>query len=388
GSSPGVVPFAGSWRQMMDLDGYSEFIGEALQFKFPQSHARAVRSAAIGSDDQAARERIATTADVLPPSADRLNREGRRVVVDPDVDPARVSGQIINSIRHGATELLDQEIVHAHFFRIALFAPLAAGVLEIADQLLLLGIDGYSRLVLGHGCLDRVVDDTKLRVAVGIVSALARLAIGLQAELLLLQQLADNRVADLVPEFVEFSRQPAQALARPAQRRHRIAARVGLDQRVQIIEQAGVRFRQRFASPSWTANPTGRRRRRVEFLQAASDRARGDARDAGDRGYAPTPRSPGFRRGEKPSLSFIQLRQYRCIALLELLERIFINHPQSYDAPPPQGIPAASLSGQNRFSYSLTNPKPRSPVEERPQFACAVRRRRFPVGASPTRRTL
>src|SRR5271157_3816690 len=38
----------------------------------------------------------------------------------------------------------------------ALFAPLAAGVLEIADQLLLLGIDGYSRLVLGHGCLDRV----------------------------------------------------------------------------------------------------------------------------------------------------------------------------------------------------------------------------------------
>src|SRR5208337_1857027 len=333
---------------MMDFDGYSEFIGEALQFKFPQSHARAVRSAAIGSDDQAARERIATTADVLPPSADRLNREGRRVVVDPDVDPARVSGQIINSIRHGATELLDQEIVHAHFFRIALFAPLAAGVL---------GIDGYSRLVLGHGCLDRVVDHTKLRVAVGIVSALARLAIGLQAELLLLQQLADNRVADLVPEFVEFSRQPAQALARPAQRRHRIAARVGLDQRVQIVEQAGVRFRQRFASPSWTANPTGRRRRRVEFLQAASDRTRGDARDAGDRGYAPTPRRSSFRRSEKPSLPFIQLRQYRCIARAEFLERIFINHPQSYDAPPPQGIPAASLSGHNRFSYSLTNPK-------------------------------
>ena len=27
-------------------------------------------------------------------------------------------------------------------------------------------------------------------------------------------------------------------------------------------------------------------------------------------------------------------------------------------------------------------------VAERPLFACAVRRRRFPVGASPTRRTL
>jgi hypothetical protein len=27
-------------------------------------------------------------------------------------------------------------------------------------------------------------------------------------------------------------------------------------------------------------------------------------------------------------------------------------------------------------------------VRERPLFGCAVRRRRFPVGASPTRRTL
>src|SRR5271166_6478419 len=129
---------------MMDFDGYSEFIGEALQFKFPQSHARAVRSAAVGGDDQAPCERIANTANLLPPSADRVNREGRRVVVDPDVDPARVCGQILNAIRHGATEFLDQEIVHAHFFRIALLAPLAAGVLEIADQFLLLGIPRLS----------------------------------------------------------------------------------------------------------------------------------------------------------------------------------------------------------------------------------------------------
>ena len=164
-------------------------------------------------------------------------------------------------------------------------------------------------------------------------------------------------MADLVPEFVEFGRQPAQALARPAQRRHGIAARLGLDQRVQIIEQTRVRFRQRFASPARTANAAAlHRRRRVELLQAASDRARGDARDARNRGYAATPRRPGFRRREKPSLSFIQLRQYRCIALPELLERIFINHPQNYDAPRPRGIPATSLSAQNRFGYCLTSP--------------------------------
>jgi hypothetical protein len=42
--------------------------------------------------------------------------------------------------------------------------------------------------------------------------------------------------------------------------------------------------------------------------------------------------------------------------LLELLERVFINHPQNYDAPRPTGIPATSLSAQNRFSYCLTSP--------------------------------
>ena len=114
------------------------FIGEALQFKFPQSHARAVRSAAIGGDDQPPCERIASAADLLPASADHLNREGRRVVVD----------------------------------WIALHAPFAVGLLAAADQFLLLSVDGDRRLVLGHGCLDRVVDDAALRVPVGIVGTL------------------------------------------------------------------------------------------------------------------------------------------------------------------------------------------------------------------------
>ena len=97
-----LVPFAGSRWQMMDFDWYVEFIGKAVQFKFPQPHTRAVRSAALGGDEQAACDRIA------------------------------------NAVSHGAAELLDQEIVHTHFFWVALLASLAAGVLEIADQFLLL----------------------------------------------------------------------------------------------------------------------------------------------------------------------------------------------------------------------------------------------------------
>ena len=49
--------------------------------------------------------------------------------------------EIIDAIRHGAAEFLDQEIVHAHFLPITLLAPVAASVLEIADQFLFLRID-------------------------------------------------------------------------------------------------------------------------------------------------------------------------------------------------------------------------------------------------------
>jgi hypothetical protein len=76
------------------------------------------------------------------------------------------------------------------------------------------------------------------------------------------------RVADLVSELAQFLGQTAQTLASPAQRRHRIAARVGLDQGVQVVEQTGGRLGQRLASPAGPADPIGRRRsRRVQFLQ-------------------------------------------------------------------------------------------------------------------------
>ena len=67
------------------------------------------------------------------------------------------------------------------------------------------------------------------------------------------------------------------------------------------------------------------------------------------------PCRPGFRRSEKPSLPFIQLRQYRCIALLELLGESSSIIPKTTTRHDRE-IPATSLS-QNHFSYSLTSPK-------------------------------
>ena len=82
-----LVPFAGSRRQVVNLDRDIEFIGEPLQFKFPQPQARAVTAAAIGGDQQAPGEGIANPAYLLPPSSDRLHGKRRRVIVDADTQP-------------------------------------------------------------------------------------------------------------------------------------------------------------------------------------------------------------------------------------------------------------------------------------------------------------
>ena len=68
---------------------------------------------------------------------------------------------------------------------------------------------GNRRLVLSQGRLDGHVDGAELSVAVGIVGAFLGLAIGLQTELLRLQQFADDRMANLVSELVQFGGQAA-----------------------------------------------------------------------------------------------------------------------------------------------------------------------------------
>jgi hypothetical protein len=111
-----LVPLAGARRQVVDANVDAKLIGETLQFAFPQAQARAVAATAIpGSspgtgDQQALGVRISDPADLVPPPADRLHREGCRIMVharacpraglwpDPWADPARIGSQIIDAI--------------------------------------------------------------------------------------------------------------------------------------------------------------------------------------------------------------------------------------------------------------------------------------------------
>ena len=78
------------------------------------------------------------------------------------------------------------------------------------------------------------VDVFKLRVAIDVLAAFSRLAVGLQAVAHVAQKLADDRRTNLVPLLRQLLHKIAQAAGRPQQRPHRIAPRRRLDQALQI----------------------------------------------------------------------------------------------------------------------------------------------------------
>ncbi len=90
------------------------------------------------------------------------NRKTREGSNHPDRDAQFL---YINDRVKEAPQFRDDEVMNADFLRRALRSPLAPGVFEVADQLLLLGVDGDRRFAQSQRFLDAIVDGAKLRVA-------------------------------------------------------------------------------------------------------------------------------------------------------------------------------------------------------------------------------
>src|ERR1700693_5344306 len=104
-------------------------------------------------------------------------------------------------------------------------------------------------------CGHSQIDVSELRVAIRTIPTLAGLAVGLQTELLSFQQSPDHGATNPMATCHKLSRQPSQALAGPAQRRHRIAPCAGFDQRHQVAQQVRVTDDQWLARAPPPAHP-------------------------------------------------------------------------------------------------------------------------------------
>ena len=246
------VPFAGAGRQVGHRHGEAGFIGEALQFAFPQADPGAVAAAAVGGDDEAAGFGIARATEPLPPAADALDGEGGGIGVDADIDPALVGGDVVDAIGGNLAQLRDLEVVDADRFGIAPGAQLPARVLEVADQLLLLSVDRDGRFARRDRRLDRGVNVLELGIAVRMTGSLAGLAVGLTTVLQVAQQPADQFLADLEPLAPQRLGDVALAAADSAQGRFRVAPDRILDQGLKGREQPRPSFDGALAPATWT----------------------------------------------------------------------------------------------------------------------------------------
>src|SRR5438045_1155299 len=96
-----LVPLRGARREVTYRDRQLGLRRQRGQLTLPYPIAVAVGAARIRGDQQTGGLRVVEAAAHFPPTADRLDREHRGVVVDPDVDPTGVAGDVVDAVRDG-----------------------------------------------------------------------------------------------------------------------------------------------------------------------------------------------------------------------------------------------------------------------------------------------
>src|SRR5882672_4913051 len=191
-----LVPLAGAGGKVADVDRHVELVGDALQLVLPDVRPIAVAAAGVGRDEYLTRLGVALRANLIPPCLDRGHREHWRVVVDADADEAVVGGEVVDAVRDCLADRIGRKVVDVHQVGLALGLPLASAVLEVADQLLLLGVDGDDRDAPLDAVLRLRVDVLELRVAVGMLGTFDGLVWRLQAVAVVAQQLGHRLVTE------------------------------------------------------------------------------------------------------------------------------------------------------------------------------------------------
>ena len=178
--------------------------------------------------------------------------------------------------------------------RVSLRPPLSTAVAKLPDQFLFLRVHRHYRLPQALKSSHPPVDVFELRVAIRMLPAFQRLAVGLQAVAQLVQQPVHRPFADTVTGNGQFRRQACRAAAGPQQRPHRVAAGDRIDQPLQFLRQALVLCSQSLASRPAPARahglgscPSGLLA--SEFFQTG---ANGRPRHTGGCGYAGYPATP------------------------------------------------------------------------------------------------
>jgi len=152
-------------------------------------------------------------------------------------------------------QILIDEIMDLDLLGLALGLPLPPAVAVLPHKLFLLGIDRDHGLILPLKRLGSPIDILELGIPIRMTFALDRLAIGLKAVAQVVEQSVDRPLADDVSSAPKTIGQLMRTLARPPQRRHRIATSHGINQGFQFTKQIRVMIGHRLSPAPWRTYP-------------------------------------------------------------------------------------------------------------------------------------
>jgi hypothetical protein len=153
-------------------------------------------------------------------------------VRDANEHGAAIGVEIVDAIEDGDAVRLGAKIMVVHWCWRAI--PLGAGVLEVAHQFPLLGVDADHRISLAEETLTQFADVGELRLAQRVRGADFP-AVDTERKAKLVQETANGAGADPNSQAVQLGRDLGCRLAGPLQTADRVARRVVLQESLNLL---------------------------------------------------------------------------------------------------------------------------------------------------------
>jgi hypothetical protein len=242
---------------------------------------------------------------------------------------------VVDPVRARVAARVGGEVVGVDLDRLSLGRPLTPAVLELADQLLLLGIHRDDRLLGGQRTSNGVVDVVKLRVAIRVIFPLAGLVVALHREPHPVQQPQHRAIHELMTQRPQIACQMRRALGAPSHRHPlRIADSDRLKQPIQRLLHPRVALNHRLAARARAANPPRLPLLiRLQVPQPTTDRRLRHPRHPAHRRQPATTVRACLRCRPLPPLALIQTALHRFPPLSDC---VLVNHADWFDITPPE----------------------------------------------------
>ena len=201
-------------------------------------------------------------------------------------------------------------------FSLSFFEPLLPSINIIADELLLLCVNGNDRLGGAHLRRYAGIDVFELSIPVGMLFPFDRLIVSLKTVAHPTEKSAYQATAGRISQTLQLTRKTVRTLAGPAQRRHRVADRQRLHKIFQLGRQIGLMVDGRLPSAAGSANLSVRKNLAGQNLtQSDENRASGNLRGARHQRNTAVSKRASFGGAPNPPRVFIQPRCQRFIFL-------------------------------------------------------------------------